>query len=31
MIVAIVLCVVIVQIAQSVANLIARKIDHRVK
>ena len=31
MIVAIVLCVVIVQVAQSVANLIARKIDHRVK
>lgn len=31
MIVAIVLCVVIVQIAQSVANLIAHKIDHRVK
>lgn len=31
MIVAIVLCVVIVQIAQSVASLIARKIDHRVK
>ncbi len=31
MIVAIVLCVVIVQIAQSLANLIARKIDHRVK
>lgn len=31
MIVAIVLCIVIVQVAQSVANLIARKIDHRVK
>lgn len=31
MIVAIVLCVVIVQVAQSVANLVARKIDHRVK
>ena len=31
MIVAIVLCVVIVQVAQSVANLIARNIDHRVK
>lgn len=29
MIVAIVLCVVIVQLAQSVANLVARKIDHR--
>lgn len=31
MIVAIVLCVVIVQVAQSAANLIARKIDHRAK
>ena len=29
MVVAIVLCIVVVQLAQSLANVIARKIDHR--